>query len=345
MGGEMAKVRNAYWDNLKALLIFCVVLGHFLLPIHPKGDYAITTFFWLYSFHMPAFVFVSGYFSRSFVRKDNKEQKLIGFLCLYLLLTFGIWLAAGMFGKPINYKDILSTPSAQWYMLAMCFWYLVIPYVSKLKKGFAFVCFVLLGILVGCYPSCGNFLVLSRTIVFFPFFLAGYHFGGLFPKNTKVWMKILAAAFLVGCACFIFFFRGDYSNAFALFYADRGYANMDLSDLTGCLYRLIWYLAAMAMVLALMCLMPQKRYTLTYIGERTLAIYIVHRILRDIFRNLGLYEILPADDLMQVIVCVLIAFAVVLVTSIKPISKFLDTFFHLSFPICSNQNTGENHRP
>ena len=69
-------------DNIKLFLIFCVVFGHMLELVDTGVWYKI-----IYSFHMPAFIFVSGYFAQ-FNRK-----KIIGvlvypyilFQCLYLL--------------------------------------------------------------------------------------------------------------------------------------------------------------------------------------------------------------------------------------------------------------------
>ena len=60
----MNKHRDPYWDNLKFVLICLVVLGHFLLPVKPKGQLARTAFYWIYLFHMQAFVFVSGFTSK-----------------------------------------------------------------------------------------------------------------------------------------------------------------------------------------------------------------------------------------------------------------------------------------
>ena len=58
--------RLPYWDTMKGILIILVVLGHFLwdftTPEHPGIQFFIVI---LYFFHMPAFVFISGYFSHS----------------------------------------------------------------------------------------------------------------------------------------------------------------------------------------------------------------------------------------------------------------------------------------
>lgn len=54
----MTKERDYYFDNLKAVLIFLVVLGHFLLPIHGDNPLVVVKRL-IYIFHMPLFVFVS----------------------------------------------------------------------------------------------------------------------------------------------------------------------------------------------------------------------------------------------------------------------------------------------
>lgn len=54
--------RIAKWDNTKFLLILCVVLGHSMNGIFINNGEAMK---WveicLYSFHMPLFIFISGY--------------------------------------------------------------------------------------------------------------------------------------------------------------------------------------------------------------------------------------------------------------------------------------------
>ena len=333
----MEKNRNAYWDNLKAALIFCVVLGHFLLPVSPKEPLVHTVFNWIYLFHMPAFVLVSGYFSRSYVRKNNKEYKLVGYVGLYVLLTVCIWAVNLALGNKINVKEILSTSSAQWYLLSMAFWLLAIPFVVRLKTPFAFFAFIALGILAGSIQSCGNFLTLSRTIVFFPFFLAGYCFGDFFPEKTKPWMRVLAALILISFACILFLYKEDLGMFLKIIYGNNSYKNLGLSTKTGIIYRFVWYIVASVMTFSVMCLIPKKRFIFTYIGERTLGIYFVHRLLRDIVTKTGMYKAVKTDWLV-LLICVLISAAVVLISSAKPISAFLNRFFRMDFLIKSKSD-------
>ena len=66
----MSEERIYYWDNLKCLLIFLVVVGHFLIPVyHDSGRSIEAVYFFIYLFHMPAFIFVSGFFAKSYLKK------------------------------------------------------------------------------------------------------------------------------------------------------------------------------------------------------------------------------------------------------------------------------------
>ena len=52
-------MRNYRMDNIRCILIFLVVFGHMLTWI-PEAD---TPYRIIYLFHMPAFLFLTGYFS------------------------------------------------------------------------------------------------------------------------------------------------------------------------------------------------------------------------------------------------------------------------------------------
>ena len=57
-------------DNLKAVLIFLVVLGHLLISFtHATCNSAKYISSFIYSFHMPLFIIISGYFSKKTITK------------------------------------------------------------------------------------------------------------------------------------------------------------------------------------------------------------------------------------------------------------------------------------
>ena len=73
-------------DGMKGALIFFVVLGHFLLPLLGFGARSINLpFDLIYSFHMPAFVFLSGLFAGHALRSPRHWcKRCLTLLWLYL---------------------------------------------------------------------------------------------------------------------------------------------------------------------------------------------------------------------------------------------------------------------
>ena len=74
MEGLVVKVkeRSLLFDNIKTVLIILVVLGHALEEISLEHEYGIIRAC-IYSFHMPAFIFISGYFSGGGYAKESKK--------------------------------------------------------------------------------------------------------------------------------------------------------------------------------------------------------------------------------------------------------------------------------
>ena len=82
-GGITVRAREI--DGMKGVLIFLVVLGHFLLPLLGFGARSINLpFDFIYSFHMPAFVFLSGLFAGHALRSPRHWCKR----CLSLLWLY-----------------------------------------------------------------------------------------------------------------------------------------------------------------------------------------------------------------------------------------------------------------
>lgn len=314
--------RIAYWDNLKAVLIFLVVLGHFLLPIHDKrGISTFAVYTWIYLFHMPAFVFVSGFFSKKYVNEGAKDiRKIIGFLVLYIVYCLPNWVYTSCIAH--GSVRLFSPVSAQWYLLCMALWYSMIPLCAKFKPTPILITSVVIGLLVGTDPEAGAFLSLSRCLVFFPFFLAGYFYGGskiLFVRKRK---KIAAFIIMFVTLLSIFIFPDFYRKHIAVLYADSAYA----SNLYGILERFIWYILSCILVISFLCLIPNKVLPFTYIGQRTLAIYIFHRPLRGVCRHLGVYKYL-GSDIIALSICLIVSLFVTVILSESHITTVINRVF------------------
>lgn len=327
----MKKERLYYWDNLKTVLIFFVVLGHFILPIIDKGNSILSLFYFIYMFHMPAFVFVSGYFAKYYMKKDVPQvAKLFGYLILYVVFRVLIWGEEGLLEGEFGEIDFLRVDTAPWYLMVLFFWQVFLPIFDKFKATAGIVITVILGLLVGLNYNVGIFLSFSRAVVLFPFFMMGYYFKESFvEKLTTTKVKIgglLILAIAAVCIIVNLEFVDRYSG---IVYANHAYVSLQTSDMNAILLRFGWYIVAMLMTLALMSICPKRKLAVSYIGSRTLTIFILHRLIRQVFSYYNWYRYFDNSAMMLIAGCVLISVIVVFVSS----EKHLDKLFKLPFKI------------
>lgn len=85
------KQRNYHFDNMKGILILCVVLGHTVSNLFSVwGNYLATKYLYylIYTFHMPVFIFISGFFSKRHSDYETYLKKAIsGCLIPYLIFN------------------------------------------------------------------------------------------------------------------------------------------------------------------------------------------------------------------------------------------------------------------
>ena len=65
--------RDPYLDNVKIALIFLVVLGHNCIIYFHSSWLMGGVVLFIYSFHMPLFIFVSGYLSKGITCQRYKD--------------------------------------------------------------------------------------------------------------------------------------------------------------------------------------------------------------------------------------------------------------------------------
>ena len=128
------KKRNLFWDNYKGILIFLVVFGHCIYAYASEfsGSRVGDIYTFIYSFHMPAFVFCSGYFSKS-VHARSKESLTKLFLYYVVFNTVMAFFAYFYLGTGIK---LLTAYYSYWYLLSMITWRAVIGELDKIKGNF-----------------------------------------------------------------------------------------------------------------------------------------------------------------------------------------------------------------
>lgn len=80
-----ARGRDDYLDSLKFYLIWVVILGHILWEYYNESHAVNCLLFFIYTFHMPLFVYLSGYFSK---KMDTKKFRWFLIRTLETLVLF-----------------------------------------------------------------------------------------------------------------------------------------------------------------------------------------------------------------------------------------------------------------
>lgn len=158
------KSRNYFLDNYKALLILLVVIGHFIEPCYTNNLFLTILKWVIFSFHMPAFIFISGYFSKKDMGLEKLIQKLVIPYFVFELLYYFLYVL-------IIHKETglyFNRPKfSLWYLMSLFFWRIITPYFKKIPGNLIIA--IILGLLVG-FTQLGNFFSIPRTLFFYPFF-------------------------------------------------------------------------------------------------------------------------------------------------------------------------------
>lgn len=142
---------------------------------------------------------------------------MLVYALLFLLLsgiTYGIKIAAGQKAD----IELLGTYHVPWYMAVMALFLWLMRATCHLKAGLVLSVSVICACLAGYDPDVGNFLFLSKTVSFFPFFAAGYYLDAAKPGKKPLaprWVKAAAVVVLGGFFALVWLGEGWYRAQFS----------------------------------------------------------------------------------------------------------------------------------
>ena len=321
------KPRDYLFDNYKGLLILLVVIGHFIEPNYTNNNFLYTLKWLIVSFHMPAFIFISGYFSKRELSIGMLLQKLavpyiVYEVIYYLFYTFILHKDTGLY--------LLYPKFSLWYILALFVWRLITPYVKKIPHHMLLA--VAAGLLIGISGMKDNFLSIPRILVFYPFFLAGIHFERDQITYLKRPFSRIAAVFCILGFTGFFACNALYRDLSPkVFYGRYNYhfLGQDISE--GMLCRLICYGAGFIMTFAVMALITERKTIFSYIGTRTMAVYLFHGLTYSYLKECT--DILAnVNTIAESLVLILSCAALTVLFSAKSLTTFTNTVAHLHLP-------------
>ncbi len=290
---EGKKERDALFDNARAVLIFLVIMGH-LLSDHLSGASKMAgprllkeIYFAINMFHMPAFVFITGYFSKN--TEKGREGAVKNFLMPYLVCnTLFALISYLCLGKILKFTDgykVFSPQFGMWFFLACFIWKLLAKDIDRLRGGVP-LCLAL-GLLLPVLPGFDTTFTIGRVVGFLVFFVAGLKCRPEWIEKLRMIPAWIGGVVLALGAVISGWLAQDGWMKQETLYVRKSY--VDEKKLDYLLMRVVFYLLASVMTLAFLVLMTRKRCFLTEIGQNTLTVYVLHLFLIDRFRDLELF--------------------------------------------------------
>lgn len=296
--------RSYKMDNIRFLLIFLVVFAHFMELF--SGKFTLSLYKIIYSFHMPAFLFLTGYFAR-FDRK-----KIISDLLYPYILFQIIYLAFD--ALIIQEKTAVTLQFVKpywllWYLLTAFCYYLIIPMIdsNNLKDRILIlgIC-VAISLLAGFDTSIGYYGSLARTFSFLPFFVVGYYFS---HQNTT----ILKPQWLLPCSVLLILatlklITNSPLITKKILYGSYSYEQAGYNPLIKALLLLIGF----AWITFLLSTIPDKKLPIiSTLGQNTLATFLLHGFIVKLVKKYNFFiytemqNLLSALLLTIIILCIL----------------------------------------
>ena len=263
--------RDPWYDNAKMLLVTLVVVGH-TWTLLPENRLNTWLYDFLYLWHVPAFVMVTGYLSRSF----TWSRRSIGRLMTGVALPYLVFEAALLsFRVHVGGEDldlVFADPHwPMWYLAVLFLWRLATPVLRAVPRALAWaVAVCLLGGL-----STGDVLDTARALGLLPFFVVGLlarpeHLDLLRRPRARV-LAGAAMATALGLASLI-----DGRMATEWLYWRSSYGELDATVVEGMLLRLGLLAVCGVLAVAFFALVPRRPGWFSRLGTATLVVYLFH---------------------------------------------------------------------
>ncbi|MBB6434148.1 acyltransferase family protein [Streptomyces candidus] len=266
--------RDAFFDNAKYLAIVLVAVGH-SWPLVLAGSRATEALYILvYVFHMPAFILISGYFSRSFDMRPEKMMRLVSSVAVpYVVFQTAYAVFFATTGDRDVAVRLLSPYFLMWFLMALFLWRLLTPLfraitwpvqVSLLIAGAA-----------AATPDISGQLSAQRVLQFLPFFVLGLR---LRPEHFRLVQRwpVRWAALPVFALSAVFLYWAAPRTQLGWVYRNRSAQYMDQPWWLGVLTTYAMFVAALVLTAGFLAWVPRRRMWFTVLGAGTIGGYLLH---------------------------------------------------------------------
>lgn len=264
--------RDPLFDNAKLILVTLVVVGHgwALLPVTTTTAWAYN---FLYLWHVPAFVLVTGYLSRSFRCTRRDLTRLLTTVAVPYVVFEGLLAAfrTGVGGEHLTSPLWIDPHWPMWYLSALFLWRLMAPLFRRLPVALPVA--VVVSLAGGL--TAGHVLDVERVMALLPFFVLG-----LRARREHVeWLRrpaVQAAA--VGVLTLALAWAPFIENTLGRewLYWRSGYDELGVGVWHGIGLRAMHLLVSGVLSLAVFALIPHGGRWFTRLGAASLVVYLCH---------------------------------------------------------------------
>lgn len=272
------KARDAFFDNAKYLAIVLVAIGHSWEPLQ-SGSRTVEAFYlFVYTFHMPAFIMVSGYFSRSFDARPDRLRRLItGVAVPYVIFETAYALFERYVGDtPDNPISLLDPWFLTWFLPALFVWRLTAPLWRTIRWPLALS--MVIAALAALSPAIGDDFDFQRVLQFLPFFVLGLrlrpeHIDLLHRRSVRLLsLPVIAAAGLVA-------YKVAPHINYEWFYRYDSAQELGAPWWTGPVMTLLLSVCSLALAACFFAWVPRRHTWFTALGAGTMYGYLLHGFL------------------------------------------------------------------
>ncbi|MCC5480257.1 acyltransferase family protein [Streptomyces sp. JA03] len=312
--------RDAFFDNAKYLAIVLVAVGHSWEPLKSDSRVLQGVYDVVYTFHMPAFVLISGYFSRNFDLSPVRLKRLItGVAVPYVVFETAYSLFERYFNHNPGQDISLVYPFyLTWFLCALFVWRLTTP-IWKLVRWPVPLALVV-AMLATVASHIGDVLNMQRLLQFLPYFVLGVslkpeHFRLVRRRSVRILsVPVFATALLVG------WWAAPRMNA-AWFYRRDSAPGLGAPWWTGPVMTLVMFGCAVLLTACFLSWVPGRNTWFTAIGSGTLYGYLLHGFLRKAGEYNGWFDHAWLHTPLGEIFVTVLAATVVTVLCTKPVQR------------------------
>ncbi|ORT61769.1 acyltransferase family protein [Streptomyces sp. CB03238] len=285
--------RDAFFDNAKYLAIVLVAVAHAWEPVMDGSRATRALYMFVYTFHMPAFIVISGYFSRSFTGRPDQLKRLVtGLVVPYLVFEVAYSLYRRWYGGTPDQAISLTDPIyLTWFLIALFVWRLSTPLWRTIRHPLPVA--LVIAALGSLTPGIGQDLDLQRVLQFLPFFVLGL---SLKPEHFQLLRRraarLLAVPVALGALAFTYWIAPDIRMSW--FYRSTSAEELDAPWWAGPVMTVSLFGCALVLTAAFLAWVPRRRTWFTVLGAGTICGYLLHGFL---VKGMEYWALVPAYDL------------------------------------------------